>query len=445
MPQNSDEYQSITKELYTKNVDLVNANKVLELIQALYEIMITSYSIESISYRFINTIADKLGFSDGLVVVPSSDGKSLEISGLTQSELNKTIMEVAGVATVNFRFDIKDQQNLLTNVYSTGKQRNTKKIYEVWTPYMKYGDVAGMDNQLILVYPIVYGQDILGSFALISANRAGLTDFEQRALDRIVTVFGIAMDRVKINERLEQAHERELAKAREIINLKDEFVFIATHDLRTPVTAIKGYSDLLKPEMEKMSSDIQEDFDAIYQSAERLDQLVEDLLEVARSESGTIYIETKPILVKEVIDRAVSEVSTIAKKKKVNITVNLYDDNCQILGDKEKLNEIFENLLSNAVKYNKEGGSVTLTSSLDVGGNVKFEVSDTGIGVPENLQEKMFSKFFRARQPGTEGIPGTGLGLFVVRMLVEKMKGTIKFESREGEGTKFIFYLPVAV
>lgn len=442
----SDQFQNITKELYSKNVDLVNANKVLELIQELYDIMISSYSVESVSHRFINVICAKMGFSDGLVLVP--EGKSLKISGLTQNQMNQTVMAISGVATVNFKFDISDANNLLVKVYNSGKSKSSKKIYDIWTPYIRQGDLANLnqtsESQLIMAYPILYGKQVLGSFALVLGNRSDLSKFEKNALDKIVTVFGIAMDRIKITEQLQKVHESELSKAREIIKLKDEFVFIATHDLRTPVTAIKGFSELLSKEIVKLSADAQEDFDAISQSADRLDQLVEDLLEVARSESGTIYIETKPVLIKEIVDRAVNEVKTNAEKRKIVLNINLENDTDQVLGDKEKLNEVFENLLSNAVKYNKDGGSVTLKSFKE-NNFINFEISDTGIGIPQALQGKIFEKFFRARQIGTEDITGTGLGLFVVRMLTEKMKGKISFKSTEGQGTTFNLKLPLAL
>src|SRR3990172_4148315 len=107
MPQ-SDKYQEITKELYSKNIDLVNANKTFELIQKLYEIMITSYSLESVSQRFIDVICGTLGFSDGIVAARHEKNEHLHVLGITQSETNKTLLELIDTPTVELRFDVKN-------------------------------------------------------------------------------------------------------------------------------------------------------------------------------------------------------------------------------------------------------------------------------------------------------------------------------------------------
>ena len=439
----SDQIKNITQDLYSKNVDLVNANKILELIQSLYEIMVTSYSTYGIAIRFITTIVEKMNFSDGVVVMKDPNSEFLKIAGLTQSEINKTILDVSGLATVNFQFDLKDENNLLVKAFNQKKNFSSNKIYDIWTPYLKYGDNSSLENQYSLVYPITYGDSVYGSFALYTANRTSLTDFEKKAFDRIVNVFGVAVDRVMINDELEKTRKRELVRAREIIRLKDEFVFVATHDLRTPVTAIKGFADLLSREVDNLSDDAKDDFNAIYESAERLDKLVEDLLEVARSESGTIYIETKPVKISDIINQTLNEIKIEAEKKSIKIESVLENDETLVLGDKDKLHEVFENLVSNSIKYGKQNGSLRISSrSLD--GFLEFEISDDGIGIPQDVQEKIFSKFFRARQKGTEEVPGTGLGLFVVRMLIEKMKGSISFTSVEGQGTTFNLKLPLA-
>ena len=247
-------------------------------------------------------------------------------------------------------------------------------------------------------------------------------------------------DRTK---ELKVAQERELAKAKELLKLKDEFVFIATHDLRTPVTAIRGFIQLIEDDVQKLPESIKEDFGAIQEASNRLNQLVDDLLEVARSESGTIEVDLKPVEFKEVVEKTITQVKPSADKRGITVTMNMVcADDCKVMADEEKLYEVIENLLSNAVKYNKDNGNVTISASKQ-GNFALVEIEDTGLGIPKEQQEKVFSKFFRAHQEGTEEVPGTGLGLFVVRMLIEKMKGKITFESEEGVGTKFSFTLPL--
>jgi len=251
----------------------------------------------------------------------------------------------------------------------------------------------------------------------------------------------------RVEERtreLKEVQKSELDKAREVIRLKDEFVFIATHDLRTPATAIKGFISLIKETSANynLPETVVEDIEAIQQSADRLMQLVDDLLEVARSESGTIKIDVQETDVKPIIDAVLQEVHPSAEERKITITTDI-SPNSNVMADSEKLQEIIENLLSNAVKYNRDGGTIIFKTYLD-DDMLHFSVTDTGLGIPADMQEKVFTKFFRAHQKGTEEVPGTGLGLFVVRMLVEKMKGEISFTSTEGKGTTFTFSLPIA-
>jgi signal transduction histidine kinase len=268
-------------------------------------------------------------------------------------------------------------------------------------------------------------------------------------------IFGILLIRSVINEirqreqlekrtkELRETQKRELTKARELLTLKDEFVFIATHDLRTPVTAIRGFVDIIKGSGEKFSEKTKENFSAVMESSDRLNQLVNDLLEVARSESGTIKVEVKSVDIVEIIEKTVKEVDPPAKKKNVKIKTDIEKKEWLVMGDGVKLKEVMENLLNNGVKYNKPGGELKI-KLVEEGKYLTVSISDTGYGIPKDHQEKVFQKFFKSRTEKTKEIPGTGLGLFVVRMLIEKMKGTITFRSVEDVGTTFTFKLQLA-
>lgn len=233
---------------------------------------------------------------------------------------------------------------------------------------------------------------------------------------------------------IDRTHELEVAQ-QEQLKLKDEFVFIATHDLATPVTAISGFSALIKARQENLPNEIKSDLDAIDEASNRLKTLVNDLLQVARSDSGTIKVNLVKVDAQEILESAVRQIAPLAKDKKVTVSTALGTHNT-ISADPIKLAEVFENLLSNAVKYNKEGGSVTITSSV-LHNQVTFQFKDTGVGIDEAEQSKVFTKFFRSETPEVRQRPGTGLGLFVVRMLVEKMGGKISFESIKDVGSTF--------
>lgn len=237
-------------------------------------------------------------------------------------------------------------------------------------------------------------------------------------------------------KELKATQERELAKARDIARLKDEFVFIAAHELRTPVTAIRGFLELISDSTGTFTKDVRENLEAIRSASENLSQLINDLLEIARSESGTLSIEVGLADVVPVMGEVVKELAPLAEQAAV--VIEWHPGEVQHLAriDARKAKEVFLNLVSNAIKYNRSQGFVRIALA-EADGKVAISVQDNGYGIPERHKDKIFQKFFRAKATGTEDVLGTGLGLFVSRMLVEKMGGTIRFRSEEGRGSTF--------
>lgn len=244
-------------------------------------------------------------------------------------------------------------------------------------------------------------------------------------------------------EELKQAQRKELERAKELLKIKDEFVFIATHDLATPVTAIAGFLDLVKAKISKIPKDLREDIEAIDEATVRLRTLVNDLLEVARGQSGTIKFRVVPVNIVEIIEGTVRLLEPQAEERKIKLKTKLEPKFKMVMSDQAKLAEVMENLIGNAVKYNKDRGWVEVETKKS-GDYLIIEVRDGGIGIPETEQDKVFSKFFRSESEETRKQPGTGLGMFVTKMLVDKMRGKISFTSKEGEGTTFKVELKLA-
>lgn len=238
----------------------------------------------------------------------------------------------------------------------------------------------------------------------------------------------------KVKERtkeLEEAQKKELA-------LKDEFVFIASHELKTPVTAINGFLEMIFEE--NPPSAIKSSLEAIEVASQNLKQLVEDLLEVARSEAGRLEVKTEPLNICIVIDEVSAELLPLSSQKSLKLENLCPKAPTMVLADKGKIQEILLNLVGNAIKFTPQKGRVGVSHQTK-GKEVIIEVSDTGIGIPEGEQKHIFEKFWRGEN--ARQAPGTGLGLFITKMLVEKMGGRIWFESEVGKGSTFHFSLPI--
>lgn len=278
----------------------------------------------------------------------------------------------------------------------------------------------------------------------IFASQAGIAIQNAESYEEIKK-FNVELEQ-RVEERtreLKESQERELAKARDIAKLKDEFVFIASHELRTPVTAIRGFLQLVESATKDYPPDVKENLGYMAAASEHLSQLINDLLEISRSEAGTMKIAVQPTNIVPIIKAITQEVSPQANEHKIDINLDIHPKAGLVLIDEKKTKEVMMNLLSNAVKYNRDGGNINI-SVFPFDHNVMVEVKDRGYGIPENQQAKIFEKFFRATNEKTGDVLGTGLGLFITRMLVEKMGGKIMFSSIEGKGSTFAVLLPAA-
>ena len=226
--------------------------------------------------------------------------------------------------------------------------------------------------------------------------------------------------------------------------LKNEFVFVAAHELRNPVSAVKLLLDIVFEDKRLTIDPILRDYLLKMQEAnERLSQLVDDLLEVSRTEVGRLKIHVSPQSITAEVIRLLGDMRPTAVTKGVTIRYAPSPDTPDVLADALKLKEILTNLMSNAIKYSTDGGKVTISHEVK-GDHLYTTITDTGIGIKPQEQKHLFEKFWRSEDMAVRTQAGTGLGLFIVRELVQRMGGEIRAESTYGKGSRFIFSLPIA-
>jgi PAS domain S-box-containing protein len=233
----------------------------------------------------------------------------------------------------------------------------------------------------------------------------------------------------------------------EVDRLKSEFVATVSHELRTPMTSIKGYVDVLLMGAAGDLSDQQKRFLEIVKSnTDRLNILVDDLLDISRIEAGKVNLSMQPLDLREISERVASTIERRSKNEEKPITVDLQQQAnlARITGDPGRVSQILTNLVDNAYNYTPPGGHISITL-IELGGEVRVSVSDDGIGISPEEQERVFERFYRGEDPLVLATAGTGLGLSIVRQLVEMHGGRIWLESSgvPGEGSTFSFSLPV--
>jgi len=230
--------------------------------------------------------------------------------------------------------------------------------------------------------------------------------------------------------------------------MKTEFVSIASHQLRTPMTSINWNIEmLLDGDLGKLSDPQSESLDEIHASSQRMVRLINDLLNVSRLETGRLTIEPEPTSLATLIEAVIEDQEPISNAKNCHIRFSKPKRAKKINIDQTLIRQVVANLISNAVKYsNSENGNVyDIHVSLVTNGDfVECKVQDAGVGIPEAQQDRIFQKFFRADNAVSQAAEGSGLGLYVAKMIVEASGGTIGFTSSKSKGTTFYFTLPIA-
>lgn len=242
---------------------------------------------------------------------------------------------------------------------------------------------------------------------------------------------------------------RDITREVELDRLKSEFVATVSHELRTPMTSIKGYADLLLLGAAGPISEQQQRFlETIKANADRLSILVNDLLDISRIDQGRMELKFNWIDVADLLEMIAEHIRGRAEdeKRPMQIEIDLPEDaELRIWGDYDKIAQILTNLADNAFSYTPPDGTITLAAIPDIdSGTVTVQVRDTGIGIPPEISERVFERFFRGDETHdlVMDTPGTGLGLSIVRELVEVHNGTIWFESEVGKGTTFYIQVP---
>jgi len=290
--------------------------------------------------------------------------------------------------------------------------------------------------------PIFYGNELVGMYGI--ANRA--TDYDknlQNFLRPFDATYAVMIHSMRIMQKEEYSRVA-LVDAKEEAErankAKSDFLSSMSHELRTPMNAILGFGQLLEYD-ESLSSDQKENVDEISKAGRHLLDLINEVLDLAKVESGQIDLSLEPVEVNSVIEDCLSLITSLANKRGINISYTGPKDNV-IRADRTRLKQILLNLLSNAVKYNKDNGSVELEVSCPSPEQLRISIKDTGLGIPEERLSELFQPFSRLEAEGSE-IEGTGIGLTITRRIVELMGGVVDVESEAGVGSTFWIELPL--
>jgi two-component system phosphate regulon sensor histidine kinase PhoR len=287
--------------------------------------------------------------------------------------------------------------------------------------------------------------------ALVSAVLAARTGQEAEILlanGRCLNVEASVAGGEQDNEACAVLVFHDITELRRLENIRKDFVANVSHELRTPLTSIKGYVEALLDGGKDDPQTSVRFLDIILKQSDRLNLILEDLLQLSKIESGQVQFKQEPLHIGSVVERTIAMIKPLADKKQHQLRSQVDADLPLINGDQERLVQVVANLLDNAIKYTPEGGQITVAARRirmadGVREGVELTVTDTGIGIPEKDRPRVFERFYRVDKARSRELGGTGLGLAIVKHIVEGHGGQIRVEGNMPSGSRFVVRLPV--
>ncbi len=397
------------------------ANRRLTLLDEVGRILGRIQDLEILLPRALTRVANFLGADSGLILLFGREGS--EVRAVARQNIDEATAKALFAADLPVRLD-GSREVMVGNDLEGSTHGQAMRVLEK----------AGFED--FLMAPMRLGDDYLGNLYLFT--RAG-HPFKKRdlpLLGNVTTQLAIAIKNVMFTQELKAANEELL----HLDQLKSDFLATMSHELRSPLTSIIGYSDMLLSGMTGEVSDKQKGFlRSILNSSETLLTLINDILDLTKIEAGKLELNLEPVELRSVLISVLSVVKPRAKTKSIQISTFLPTDLPPLEADPAKLGQILLNLLTNAIKYTHERGKVGIEARATPGGLVEIRVTDTGIGVSSDDLPRIFDRFTQIDSSSTRNQGGTGLGLAITRNLIELHGGTIRVQSQLGKGSSFIF------
>ncbi|WP_445383196.1 response regulator [Robiginitalea sp. IMCC43444] len=344
-------------------------------------------------------------------------------------------------------------EGLTSRIIQTGEPLLINRDKDIVAEYDKYGlKQTGKQAVSYLGVPISVEDDIIGVLSVQSMTQEGrFNEEDKNLLGTIAINVGVALHNAELYEEAKEAK----ARAEDANEAKSAFLSTVSHELRTPLTSVLGFAKIIRKRLEdkifpvvsvndqkikKTMKQVSENLEVVVSEGERLTSLINDVLDLAKIESGRMDWNMKPIFIQDILSRAMSATSSLFENKKLALKKKIPKDLPLISGDEDKLIQVVINLLSNAVKFT-EKGTVTIEAYQDKG-QIIVEVQDTGIGIAETDKHKVFERFRQAGDTLTDKPQGTGLGLPICREIIEHHGGIIWMNSELNVGSTFFFSVP---
>lgn len=294
------------------------------------------------------------------------------------------------------------------------------------------------NDKNVIIFPLRSHEKVIGFVDLVLPLDREISDDDMHVLESVGNEVGIAVENVRLFDETKKAYD----ELKSLDKMKNDFVSNVSHELKTPLVSIKGYSELMCNEsLGALNEKQTEAMEVVSRNSERLRHLIDSLIYLTMEKAKKIELTLVPIQIVDVIKHTSSNVNPIIEKKGLIITTDIPDELPKVNGDKDMLTEVMINLIDNAIKFTHTGGEIKITACEEPKA-VHITVKDTGVGIPKDAISKLFDQFYQVDASTTRRYGGTGLGLHIAKSIVEVHNGQIWVESEEGIGTTVHVSLP---
>lgn len=448
-PPSATDFEHITREMYKKNMELADSNKSLSLLRKIDTLVLDSPDGLN---KLCQDISKNIAQSDDYPFVAiftqaGTKNKSLQlaaVSGVSFTNIDNRIKATLKISRTNPWF-IKDEKSLHVDIsqhsyesishYTKVPLDLVKKILVQTTTKSVY--LTKLSARGKLVGLMVVGFHLGGQETSLDTIRRN-----KELIDHLSEAVGVAVDNKLLfeeNKRVLNRLKKTNKKLVELDETKDEFISMASHQLRTPLTSVKGYmSMVLEGDAGKLSKQQRELLNQAYISSQRMVYLIADLLNVSRLKSGKLVIDKSPVNLAKIVETEIKQLTEMAKSKGLKLIYTKPKAFPEVELDETKTRQVIMNFVDNSIYYTKSGGKIEIILGEDAR-SIYFQVRDNGLGVPKNEQPKIFTKFYRASNARKARPDGTGLGLFMAKKIIDAQGGSIIFESAQNQGSTFGF------
>jgi signal transduction histidine kinase/uncharacterized protein YoxC len=420
----------------------------LDILQKLSRDISTTLEEKQIFKKISNEYLEELGFEKSLAFLWNGLKREFQpCLNLGYEDIESEKIKTAVNANKDYYLDLIHSGKTASSVFVPNDFLTKDKLYQLF------------QVRSFIICPILAQEGDQGFIFVGTQNiETCITEGEQELITILANQIGQTLDNARLFEKTWRSQQeleikveertRQLTQALEevgkISKRKSDFISSVSHELRTPLTSIKGYAAiLLAGKLGSVPDEIRNRLEKINRHSDELVHMVNDLLDISRIESGKVNMNMETLELKYIADKVADLLSEQLKTKNIAFTSDIPEDCDKILADRSQIERVFINLVGNALKFTPENGKISINAHRS-GRVIQINVTDTGFGIPEDAQEKLFEEFFRVENTINQEVKGTGLGLALVKHIIEAHQGRIWVKSKLSEGSTFSFTLNAA-